>query len=175
MKTIRTATHYATVLLLALAANVSPAQSGPSVAVELRTPPTIHLARAVPMVVLVRNTDPQHRRVVLRGQLGFSQAGGLELVIIDSQGTRRSIAPTPGDMTLEEARTGSRRVVLDAGHGMGIQRRTQALDMFPTVGHYQVQVNYRSPMPVNGNPSVIGDEVEGSEATSNVVDVEVVQ
>jgi len=126
MKTTHLATHYALAIVFALfVASAATAQSQASVVVELRVPTTLRLSRAVPMVVLVRNVEPQ-RRVVLRGQLGFSPAGGLELVVIDSQGNRHTIEPTAGDMTLEQARAGSRRVVLDAGHGMGIQRRALA-------------------------------------------------
>jgi hypothetical protein len=134
----------------------------------------IRLDRPVPFVVEVSNIEPK-KRVVLRGRLGFSEAGGLELVVIDSQGTRRAIEPIPGDLTREQARSGSHKVVLDAGHGMGIPWQLPAQDLFPAAGHYQVLVNYRSPMPTSSNPSVVEGDIEGSEATSNVVEVEVVE
>lgn len=162
-------------LLLAFAPCASMAQSGSTLLVEIKTPKTrLHLGGRMQMTVVLRNTGAQ-QSVVLRGDPGFSAAGGMELVVIDGQGVSHSLPPTSGDMTLEQAQAGTRRVVLPPGHGHAVYRQAHVQTFFPAVGRYQIRVNYRSPLPSAGNPSVVPSAVEGSEASSTPVAIEVVE
>lgn len=164
------------VLLLAvLAPCAAPAQSTPSLSAELLTPTDqLRLGGVVQFTVLLRNTDTQ-RSVVLRGEPGFGPAGGMELVITDGQGVSRSLPATSGDMTLEQAQTGTRRMLLPPGHGHAVYRQMPVQTLFPSVGQYQLRVNYSSPMPTPGNPSVASNAIEGSQATTATVAIEVVE
>jgi hypothetical protein len=126
----------------------------------------------VVLQVLLRNPR-ESGRVVLRGQPGFSAGGGLSLKVENSAGQVTTIAPTEGGLTLEEARTGSRRVVLGPGNGISVQRPELASDLFAQPGVYKVHVTYASPSPAQGNPDAgVGGE-ENVQATSNTVEITV--
>lgn len=148
-------------------------QAGP-LEVSLDVPTVqLHLTDTMVAQVAMNNTDA-HRRVVLRGEPGFSAGGGLTLMITDSSGTTRSAPAMPGELSLSDAQSGARHVVLEPGHGMGMHRRDAVSALFPSAGRYQLQVIYRSPMPTADNPSANAGDLEGTETVSNVVAIDVI-
>lgn len=162
-------------VLLALgSASTTQAQSNAPLSIELRgRPASVRSDGVISFKVRLSNTH-QHRRVALRGEPGFAATGGLELVITDSKGERRTAPATPGILTLDEAREGHRRVELEPGRTLGLSRVERVSALFPVPGRYRVLVSYRSLSPASGNRSVSPAALEGSEAISNTVDIDVV-
>jgi len=134
---------------------------------------TVRLGDPVSMTVIIRNKNPQ-QSVVLRGAPGFSESGGLSVVIVNGRNEQRTLAHRPGTLSLAAAQTGSPRVILPPGASLAVSRRERASALFAGTGTYWVQVNYQSPLPAPGNPSV-SSAIEGSQAASNVIAIEVIQ
>ena len=162
-------------MLIALAPIAAIAQSEPRVEVTLHTPVTqVRRGQTLPVTVIVQSTE-ERRRTVLRGDPGFTEAGGIELVAIDEAGTEFRLSPTRSEWTRDQVRSGDRRVVLEPRTGFGMQRRVRAADWFPRAGRYELVASYASPLPVEGNRSVIEGDIEGSVGTSLPVVIEVMQ
>lgn len=129
---------------------------------------------AVSLLVILRNTSKSDR-VVLRGNPGFTEAGGLTVVATNGRGERLELPATRDDLTREDARRSDRRVVLGPEEGLGFSRPVRVNRWFPTPGRYQVTVDYASPTPTNENRAVVSGEIEGSRTTSAPVSIEVVE
>ncbi len=173
-KSFKTLIGWKPLLIIALAfSSAIQAQPNSPLKVELHSNSVrVHGRSLLTLNVILRNTD-SHRVVVLRGEPGFAEAGGLELVIVDQQGANQPARASLGILSLEEARDGAQHVKLAPGHGLGLHRRDRVSDLFPKPGRYHVLVNYRSPTPSIGNRSVSSGAVEGSQATSNTIEIDV--
>ena len=164
---------------VALAVSLIWGLSAPSIAAPessldllLRTSPTtLRRDQMVTLEVVVQNVDG--RRVVLRGVPGFTDTGGVSLVVIDAGGTRTPVVLPSGELTADEVRSGERRTVLDAGESLGTYAQFNAADLFPRPGRYEVIATFTSPHPSADNRSVNAAEVEGSRADSQPVVIEV--
>lgn len=144
-----------------------------SLTIRTRTEPLSLSRGAFQVVAILRNQD-NNRRVVLRGLPDYSEAGGLTLRITDPGGTIRTLPATRGFITLEQARNGTRKLILKPGNGITVPRVEPANVIFPAPGTYRIQVSYQSPSPSSNNANAGRDGVEGATATSQQVDVTVV-
>lgn len=150
--------------LLAFAAllpGISAAQSDGQLAVTVQVLTTkARLGDVVPIEVILRNTS-ERSRLVLRGTPDFNEAGGIGVVAIDANGGQTRLASTPSELTVDQARAGSRRIVLEPQTAVGLQRRVRVADLFPKVGRYEIIASYASPLPTGARLPIPG-EVEGS-------------
>lgn len=165
--------HLLAALLLALASSAVFAQGRPSVQVTVSTPtPKVRLDEEIAIHVFIQNAE-QQRRVALRGEPGFSEAGGVRIEFSDERGTRSLIPATRGTLSLSEAREGDRAMVLEPGEGLGLQRRLPVEAVFQRPGRYTIRAFYESPSPSARNPSVDRNNVEGVTAQSAELTIEV--
>lgn len=161
--------------LLAFAAllpDISAAQSDGQLAVTVQVlTAKARLGDVVPIEVILRNTS-ERSRLVLRGTPDFNEAGGIGVVAIDANGGQTRLAPTPSGLTVEQARAGSRRIVLEPQTAVGLQRSFRVADLFPRAGRYEIIASYASPLPTEIRPGLPG-EVEGSLGVSTPLVFEV--
>jgi len=167
--------HLLAALLLALASSGVFAQGRPSAQITISTPtPTVRLDEELAIHVFIQNAE-QQRRVVLRGEPGFSEAGGVRIEFSDERGTRSLLPTTQGTLSLAEAREGDRAMVLEPGEGIGMHRRLPVEAVFQRPGRYTIRALYESPSPTARNPSVDRNNVEGATAQSAELIIEVTQ
>lgn len=167
--------HLPVALLLALASNAVFAQGRPSVEVTVSTPtPKVRLDEELAIHVFIQNAE-QQRRVALRGEPGFSEAGGVRIEFADEQGTRSLLPTTAGTLSIAEAREGNRAIVLEPGEGIGMHRRLPVEAVFQRPGRYTIRAFYESPSPSARNPNVDRNNVEGATAQSAELTIEVTQ
>lgn len=115
--------------------------------------------------------DSKSKSVVLRGEPGWTTEGGVLIRVTDTSGNSRVITSDLGGLSADEARNGSRKLVLKSGEGVSLTRQIAATQLFPRPGTYTVVVSYRSPQPGNGNRSVNPDDLEGEAAQSEPITV----
>lgn len=154
----------------------TPSMADPASSLDLLlrvSPPTVRRDQRVTMEVLVQNRD--RRRVVLRGVPGFTDTGGISLVVIDASGVRTPVELERGELSAAEVRSGERRTLLNADEALGTYVQFNAAKLFPKAGRYEIVASYASPHPSAGNRSVVAGEVEGSQAVSQPVAIEVTQ
>ncbi|GIX37341.1 MAG: hypothetical protein KatS3mg127_0580 [Silanimonas sp.] len=149
------------------------AQATPSVEVALQpASTTVRLDGAFVFHALIRNTE-RARTVVLRGMPGFNPGGGLELVVVDPAGQRRTVAHPAGARSVEEATRDGRARPLRPGEALAVRHRERASGLFPAPGKYEVRVRYTSPS--RGAQPMISGAVEGASAESEPVIIEVLR
>jgi hypothetical protein len=134
----------------------------------------VRLDQTVPVEVIVSNVSEKDA-MVLRGKPAFNEAGGLDLVLIDSAGTRTRVPPTRNERTLDSVRAGSRRAVLAPQTSVVVQRRFRIVDVVSKPGRYALIATYASPLPTSDNRSVIDGELEGARGVSVPVALEVTE
>jgi hypothetical protein len=167
--------HLTAGLLLALATGSALAQGRPSVSIELSTPtPRVRLDQVIALYVSLSNTEAR-RRVVLRGEPGFGDAGGIRIDFEDDRGTRSLLPTTPGTLTLSEAQEGNRAIVLEPGESIGMHRMLPVAAVFQKPGRYKLRAYYESPTPSTRNPNVDRNNVEGATAQPDDLTIEVTQ
>lgn len=135
-------------------------------------PTTLRLAGQIEISAVLTNIDPS-RQVVLRGEPGWTAAGGFSIEVTDASGNRRLAKPQDGGITLEQASTGSRRFMLGPGFGYGTSRVVDAKALFPAPGSYTLRVLYQAPRPASGQGNGQG-ALEGETASSDAVSVRVI-
>lgn len=133
-------------------------------------PRAVSLAGQIEVSAVLTNTDDR-RQVVLRGEPGWTAAGGFSIEVTDASGNRRATKPEEGGITLEVASTGSRRFLLTPGFAYGTSRVMDAKDLFSSPGTYTLRVIYQAPKPGNGQGN--GNALEGETASAEPVTVTV--
>lgn len=134
----------------------------------------VSLSRGVVRIIAILRNSDNNRRVVLRGSPGYSNTGGLSVHITDPAGVRRTIEPTVGILTPEQARVRDRRVLLPPNTSMAIPRIERASRLFPTPGQYRIQISYQNPLPSAVPVGVGSNDIEDAQAESAVVTLTVV-
>lgn len=161
--------------LLLLLSSASFAQTRSPLEITLHTTSTkVTRDQTIPVQVILRNVD-ERQRVVLRGEPGFSEAGGIELSASDQRGAATRLDRSRGAMSLREAQEGDRRVVLAPGESLGVHRRIHVGSVFRTPGTYTLKALYQSPVPAERNPSIDARNIEGSRAESAGLTIEVTE
>lgn len=158
-------------LLAMLISGLAMAQSASPLSVEIRgQKPKLRLGDPIGLTIIIQNNDA-NQSVVLRGEPGFSESGGFELMSIDAEFVTRELPALTGGLTLSEVRAGSKRVVLAPGRGLTIPLRTSSSQLFPRPGRYQLVVSYQSVMPDAANRSVDPGVLEGAQASSRAIEI----
>ena len=166
-------------------------RSGASAPLELTlyVPATqVQRAGALSLALVLRNGDAE-QMLVLRGQPAFAEGGGLQLTVIDAGGARRVVAmqsvnahlsdPAAADEGMDargratQEQFAERIHVLPPGHGVSVHRRMQATALFPTAGHYRLEVSYTP--PDNPPAALAAGSINAGAAVSAQVEVEVTQ
>lgn len=144
-------TRAATLLLIAMAAlpvNVLAQKSNLLVTAAVSPRPISHDS-LVHLKARIQN-DHWNRAIVLRGEPGWTTEGGVTLRVTDASGNARAIATELGGLSADEARNGSRKLVLNPGEGVSLTRQVAASQLFQRPGTYTVVVSYRSPQSAAG-------------------------
>ena len=161
---------YAALLWMLL---LSPAVADPALDLRVHVPfVRASLSATIPVAIVWTNRSTS-QRVVLRGEPGPTQAGGLSLFVVDDNGVSRALVRLAGRLSLDEVVNGSRRIELAPGHGHGISKRFRVNEIFPAPGRYRIEARYQSPLPVAGNSTISPGAIEGSSAVAMSVEIEV--
>jgi hypothetical protein len=157
----------------AMFSSPAPAQAPAPLELTLRAPTSVHTDAIAEFQVILANRNP-NRTVALRGGPGFSDAGGLVLVFVDDAGHRHVAPPAYSEVTLEQARDGSRALLLQPQHALSLHRRGRMSELAPGPGRYRVHVEYSSPTPLPAVASA-SSHVENATAVSPSFEIEVRQ
>ena len=166
---VNTATLAALLALAPLSAAADAAKKALTLHVEV-APRAVSLSGQIEVSAVLTNTD-ERRQVVLRGEPGWTAAGGFSIEVTDASGNRRAAKPEAGGITLEDASTGSRRFLLTPGFAYGTSRVIDAKELFLAPGTYTLRVIYQAPKPANGQGN--GNGLEGETASAEPVTVTV--
>ena len=158
---------------------VASAQGNSALKIDLRSSPaSVKLDGWATFIVTLKN-DHANKRVVLKGEPGFSTSGGLALRLVpdanQAVGLESIGQPTTGESSVEEATARGRAVHLQPGHGLAVVRREKVRDLFPGPGRYRLVATYSNPLPAQANGNGRPDEVVGNSTTTNEIEIEVVQ
>ena len=111
--------------------------------------------------------------VVLRGARDLSAGGGFALTVKTPSGQTTSLPATPG-MSLAEAQTGERHIVIRPGAGIRLRFPIDIQSsFFSQKGKYGITLSYQSPAPSPGNTTVIPGQLEGESADPAVLTLNV--
>ena len=152
---------------------VAHAQSSAPLHLSLHVPAAqVRREGTLSLALVFRNGDAQ-QMLVLRGQPAFGDGGGMQLTVTDAGGLRRVVTVASASAALGDPAGPERVQILPPGHGISVHRRMQAAALFPSPGHYRLEISYTP--PEHSQTALLAGTVDATAAVSGQVEVEVTQ